>query len=112
MQPGKIFCNIISFFAPVTFAVYLIHDNRNFRQYMISSRFSFLAELNPALMVLIVLAAVITVFVVCSCVDKVRILLFKLLKIDWFTEKIVASAGRFTNFILKKSKFWNDCNKP
>lgn len=72
---------IVSFFTPATFGVYLIHDFPLVRQYFILHKFEFLLNYNPIIMMLAVIAAALGIFIVCALIDKLRILLFKLLKI-------------------------------
>lgn len=104
LKPGKIWVKLISFFAPVTFAIYLIHENRHFRHFAISGRFSSVAEMNPLLIVLIVFCVVFVVFVICSLIDKVRIFLFRLLRINCLSEKIVSLGNIVINKIGNKDK--------
>ena len=72
---------IISFFAPLTFGVYIVHtttfaaiiyDVLDFKQY---------ATLNSVNMVLCVLGMSMVILVTCSLIDYIRLLIFKLLRV-------------------------------
>ncbi len=74
--------------SPLTFGVYLIHEQPNVRPFIWQElihpyRFSD----SPLFIVLIVVISLI-VFVVCCCIEKVRMIIFKALKIDTLYVKI------------------------
>ncbi len=79
---------IVTFFAPVSFAVYLIHDNVMVRNMFIKEKFSHLADFNPLEMVLHIFAIVLVIYISCSLIDHIRLLLFKLLHIKEIVNKI------------------------
>lgn len=72
---------VVGFFAPVSFAVYLIHDNGLVRNHIIAKKLSIIANMNPLEMILHILIVVLVIFVSCGLIDHVRILLFKVLHI-------------------------------
>lgn len=78
----------IAFLASLTFGVYLIHDNIVIRNNVISGWFASYATLNPILMVLCVLGTALCIYIVCSAIDALRLLLFKLLKIKPGLQKL------------------------
>ena len=80
--------SVIKFFAPVCFGVYLIHDNMSFAYYFLDGKFTFLAQMNPILMVISVILFGLGIFVVCALIDWIRELLFRKLKVK----------SRFANF--------------
>lgn len=82
---GKLFNSIISFFAPCTFGVYLIHENPNLRQ-IFWSNFTKLNEFNVVSVILIFLVPVF-LFVILSSIDKLRIVLFDK-KISNFSDRL------------------------
>ena len=82
------FSSVISFFATSAFSVYLIHDNTFVRRYMISKIHSFISDLNFFLFTLSIIGFVVAIFLTCILVDKIRILFFKLIKIDKLSEQI------------------------
>ncbi len=79
---GKFLAGLITFFSSSAFSVYLIHDNNFFRDNIIVGAFKGVGDYTPIMLVLTVLAIALTIFVVCVLIDKVRVLLFKLLHIE------------------------------
>lgn len=92
---GKSAEKMISFFAPLTFGVYLIHDEPLIRSNFISNKLIFLTELHPALMIASVTGIAVAIWLVCSLIDKARFEIFRLLKIKQLCDKII-------DFITKK----------
>ena len=78
----KFLAGVITFFSSSAFSVYLIHDNNYFRDNIIVGAFKAVGDYAPIMLVLTVLAIAVAIFVVCVLVDKVRVLLFKLLHIE------------------------------
>lgn len=72
---------IIAFFAPLTFGVYLIHENPSIKKLFMTNMFSAFADFNPILMILSVLGTAIAIFLICALIDFVRDRLFKLLQV-------------------------------
>ncbi len=72
---------VIKFLAPTTFGVYLIHENPYMRNQFITGKTATLANNNPAVTILIILGSMILIYTVCSLIDYLRHLLFKVLKI-------------------------------
>ncbi len=101
ISTGPKFSKFIGFLVPSVFSVYLIHDNKNIRDFFIGGRFAFVAELNPALTVAIVLGAVTGIFLVCILADKLRILIFKLLRIEKLAEKTGQGFYRLIDIVMK-----------
>lgn len=77
------------FFAPVSFGVYLIHEQLQVRAVAITDRFTAAVELPPALFALHLIGSVVAIYLVCSLIDYVRLLLFRLLRV-----KSLAQASR------------------
>lgn len=86
---GKTSEKIISFFAPLTFGVYLIHDEPLIRSNFITDKMTFLTELNPALMIVSLIGISVAIWLVCSLIDKLRLEFFKLIKVKQFCDKII-----------------------
>ncbi|MCI1467312.1 MAG: acyltransferase [Lactobacillus sp.] len=86
---------LVEFFAPATLGVYLIHTALidAYLQYwvMIPGR----DQMNPLLLLVLLLAISLLVYVACSLVDIVRIYLFKLLRVDKLSVKIGAVFDRW-----------------
>lgn len=84
---SKIKCNpslakIISFFASSTFSVYLIHDNNYIRNHLMSKIHTFIDSYDFIYLTLFIIFMVLAVFVTCILIDKIRIVIFKILKIE------------------------------
>lgn len=84
---SKIKCNpslakIISFFASSTFSVYLIHDNNYIRNHLMSKIHTFIGSYDFIYLTLFIIFMVLAVFVACILIDKIRIVIFKILKIE------------------------------
>lgn len=93
---------LITFFSTSAFSVYLIHDNKHIRSICIEERFAFLNEQNPFVMVGVVLLCVLVIYLVCTLVDKVRMGLFKILRIEKCTEILERLAKSIYNIICGK----------
>lgn len=92
----------ISFLASSAFSVYLIHDNIHFRNLLMSGSFAFINDYNTLLLPVFVLISALIIFVVCTLIDKVRILLFDICRIKSLCscgEKLIKKA---VNFLYKK----------
>ena len=72
---------IISFFAPLSFSVYLIHENSLVRNEFITERFSKLASFSALKLIICVVFAAAVIYIVCSAIDLIRHYLFKGLKL-------------------------------
>ncbi len=99
---------IISFFSTSAFSVYLIHDNRHIRNIFIKDTFTFVNEYNPIILVLIVLGVVTAILISCTLIDKIRILLFRIFKVNnisIFIDKIIKSTiNKLYNKVCSKTK--------
>ena len=79
---------ILSFLASSAFSVYLIHDNFYVRMYLISNLHKFTVNLSPVLLAVYVVCCAAAIFLFCILADKVRIGIFRLLKIDPLAQRI------------------------
>ena len=68
-----------------SFGVYLIHDNDLIRHEFISAKFTFLQTYNPFVAILTIIGISIAIYVICTVIEYLRQLLFKLLRIPKFT---------------------------
>lgn len=76
----------IAYASTLTFGVYLIHDNPFIREYYMSGSFKPLASETPFMMLLYLIAGTLAIYVVCSLVDAARKLLFRVVRLDKFTD--------------------------
>lgn len=75
--------------ADSAFAVYLLNDHRLIRQYFISGRFSTIAN-NPLILCIEVVLFSIAYFWICVLIDRIRLFLFKALKIKKRVEQLLS----------------------
>lgn len=66
----------ISFLAPATFGVFLIHDQSAIRHYLIYEAFAWYGKCAPPKMILLVVTTVLTVYLLCSVIDRGRFWIF------------------------------------
>jgi hypothetical protein len=97
---GNSWKKIITFFAPITFGVYLIHEEPLIRDNFINGRFKEYLQFNPVVMVLLVLGTAFAIWLVCSLIDKLRLKLFEVLKVKQLASNIEDSLKKinFTKF--------------
>jgi hypothetical protein len=85
---GQVSAKVISWCAPAALGVYLIHTNQLVWKYLIKGFSVGFVEYHWAVMLLLVFAAAVVIFTVCLLVEKLRIWLFKLVKIDLLCQKV------------------------
>lgn len=88
MKLGKRVIALIKFCAPATFGVYLIHMQPLVAKYIISKSFAWIADLPGLFPTLLVLLVSFAILCVCILIDRMRMLIFKICKINEATEKI------------------------
>lgn len=74
---NKLIIKIINFFAPTTFAIYLIHENPNIREF-IWTKFAFVADKSFIEMICWIIAIPMGLFILFAIIDKIRLLIFKI----------------------------------
>lgn len=97
---GKIPQKLITFFSPLAFSVYLIHEEPLITEEFIINRFSSFGELNAVFMVLAVFAATFAIWLICSLTDYIRLQIFRLLKIKEFCIFIENKASALFNKLV------------
>lgn len=100
---NKHFIKLISFFSPLTYGVYLIHNHRLMRIYIMKKYFLWLLKLNFVMIFLMVILYSLIIFLACSCVDYLRYLIFNKLKI----KKICIIIEDNLRFIANKIFFFD-----
>lgn len=81
LKIGKISTKLIAFFAPVSFSVYLIHENPYVRENVIKRITEDFPKFNSFLLVFSIIITILVVYLVCAFIDVVREWIFKSLKI-------------------------------
>lgn len=98
-EKGRVF---LKFIAPCLFAAFLINSHPIIYNEVLFDRFAPLANMNPLLTTLIVISFSLA-FTICSClIDKIRLLLFKLLRIDALIGKISSLTATIIHSISQR----------
>lgn len=87
--------------APFSFGVYLIHDNIYVRGWLwrvVTSYVSF----SSSNVVLCSLSVAASIYAVCTGIDMLRALVFRILRIEVLSGKIASFAGRLVGLIVYK----------
>ena len=82
LEIGGIGERIIAFLAPTAFGVYIIHTNPVVYDKLLFNRFQFIMQHNVFIVLIVAIGACIAIFLACALVDKLRIWLFRMLRID------------------------------
>ena len=98
------YSKIISFIATSAFSVYLIHDNFFIRKYIIANIHTLVSDFNIAFLALSIIACVMIVFFSCILIDKIRICLFNVIKINKLSEHLEDFIKAKINIIYEKVK--------
>lgn len=80
---------LVGCFAPAAFGVYLIHTQSMIWNHLIQQRFAWIADISVWKMPFCVLGCAVGIFVVCIIIEKVRLWIFKWMKIDAMVIKLV-----------------------
>ncbi len=93
---------IIRFFAPVSFGVYLLHEEPLIVDNFISGAFVSYGALNPFLMAAAVVGTALCIWLIGSAVDHVRLQLFHWLKIKQLSVSIERQIARLYHWFSQK----------
>lgn len=88
---------LIGFLAPLTFSVYIIHVHPLCWAWL-KFRFTFIADLRELVYIPLVLAFALAIYLACSLLDYLRVLLFRLLRV----EKLSAAIENFLRKLFMK----------
>ena len=91
---------IISFFSPLAFSVYLIHEHPLIIKVLIYDKFVMIAKYPSFQMILSILGIVIGIYLLCSFIDIIRHYLFLILRIK---ERLFLLEIKIRNKILDKT---------
>ena len=97
---NRILQKIISFFAPLTYGIYLLHNHILVLNYIIKNKYYWLLEYNLFKLIVIELFESLKIFLFCSIIDYLRLLLFKILKIRQLSIFISYIASQIGNRII------------
>lgn len=80
IQFGSIGTAVVKWLSPMTFGVFILHTQRIIYAEM-QGKFAFVVEYNAFLCVLMTIGITIGIYAICSVIDYLRILLFKLVRV-------------------------------
>lgn len=85
---NKKLIKLISFITPTIFSVYIIHVHPLVFWRIINGAFTWLTQYNWLVSFLLIIAIALAIFMGCTALDYIRILLFKTLKINMLCDKL------------------------
>lgn len=88
--------------APLTFGVYLIHDHQEMRGFLWKGLLKPYLYADKPYLILLVIGFAVGVFVVCAGLEKMRLYIRKLLKVELVTEKIGSMFSKIFDFGIDK----------
>ncbi len=88
--------------SPLTFGVYLIHDNTEMRNFLWYTLLNPYRYAQSPFIIFIVIGFSICIFVVCCCFEKARVIAFKCLKIDILINKVSVLFEKSVSRICEK----------
>lgn len=93
---NKKLIKIVNFVTPAIFSVYIIHVHPIIFWSILKDAFTGLTEYNLFLAFLLIISISLAIFIGCIALDYIRILIFKLFKVDYY-------CGVFCEFIKQKT---------
>ena len=97
---SKFIQKLISFLAPLTYGVYLIHNHSIIFHYVIKPYYFWLLKYSSFKLVIIIILESSKIFIICSFIDYLRLVLFKLLRIMEICRAISVFLNKICNKIL------------
>ena len=97
-----VFVKIISVLSPLTFGVYLIHDNPIIRKTFVSGKFAYYLEYSVAKMVFMIILTAVIIFSICMAIEFLRSQLFKFIKVKSFSTWLAGLFTKLFDRIFKK----------
>ena len=91
---------IISFIAPLTYGIYLIHNHVIVRNHIIFNNYSWILKNNCFKLILLQMLESLKIFIYCTFIDYIRSLLFKILRIRTMCIFIAGILSKIGNCII------------
>lgn len=92
LKVAPLWAKVIGVIAPVSFGVYLIHENPVVRENIVRKAFVEFPKFGPIKLVLCVLGCALAIYIICGLIDYLRERLFKLLRVKkllmWLEQKL------------------------
>ncbi len=98
------FASVAVAISPVTFGIYLIHDNNQIRIFIWDILIKPFNYAKSPFVVIIVLVISIAVFIVCAFLEKIRLWLFEILHIEKINDAISKYITSIFGYIFRKIK--------
>lgn len=92
---------IINLFAPLTFGVYLIHDNVYIRK-LLWNMVDAPSHIDSMFFLIYAVAAVVLIYVVCSAVEKCRMIIFRPVNNSKWLDSLCSKLTQFMYFSFEK----------
>ncbi|MBQ8000426.1 MAG: acyltransferase [Ruminococcus sp.] len=73
---------LITFIAPLTFGIYLLHENPFIRSHFVTGKFAYYLQFKPIITIIAILGTVVAIFLIGLIVEFVRQKLFKLIRVN------------------------------
>lgn len=98
--PGKL-GHCMAAISPLSFAVYLIHEEPVVRTYVMPyEKFFTFTEYNPILMILCILGTALIIYCICIVIEKLRVALFNFLKVKRFADGVSSQILKMSDRIV------------
>ena len=91
---------IISFFSSLTFGIYLIHSHKIVWTRIITGNYKFLLKYHSKELILGILLESLKMFLFCSIIDFIRLVIFQILRIRQICILIETIISKLLNFII------------
>ena len=101
LKLNHIIIGFVKFFAPVTFGVYIIHLHPILWKWLYD-RFVIYTQYFHLLMIAAIIMTVLTIWLVCSLVDRIRLFIFDVFKIKKYCAKIENVAKKLFDKLYDK----------
>ena len=99
---GGVGAKIVGILSPVALGVYMIHVHPFVFRRLLTDLYVPFINYHPAVMTLCVLGAALGMFVVCGVIEWLRILLFRLIRVDRFSEFLARCLNRLYVAIFER----------
>lgn len=103
VKPPKVISGLIVFLAPAAFGVYLVHCQSIVWGHFLENAFGWIGGCSVWAVPFLVLASALIIFTCCILIEKARLLMFKLLKIDALVNHFGAAADSLLICIENKA---------
>jgi surface polysaccharide O-acyltransferase-like enzyme len=96
------FSKVVSVLSPLTFGVFLVHDNPIIRNKFISEKFAHYVDYPIAKMLFMIFLTALVIFLICILIDFIRSQLFKLIKVKSFSRWLSDKISKLTDFVFNR----------